>query len=81
MSTCIFVITGLAIFLSITENLQLVTKANASIIGTEIFSYIGYVFRPLVLVWFIIFAKGEPKGKWKILFYAPIVICAIIYMA
>ena len=80
MSTCIFVITGLAILLSITENLQLVTKANASIIGTEILSYIGYVFRPLVLVWFIIFAKGEPKGKWKILFYAPIAICAIIYI-
>ena len=80
MSTCILVITGLAILLSIEENLQLVTKANASIIGTEILSYIGYVFRPVVLVWFIIFAKGEPKGKWKILFYAPIVVCAIVYI-
>lgn len=80
MSTCIIVITALAIVLSIEENLQLVTKANASIIGTEILSYIGYVLKPLVLVWFIIFAKGEPKGKWKILFYTPIVVCAIIYI-
>ena len=80
MSQCIFVITALAIVLSIEENLQLVTKANASIIGTEILSYIGYVFKPLALVWFIIFANGQPKGKWKILFYAPEVVCAIIYI-
>ena len=80
MSICIFVITALTVLLSIEDNLQLVTKANASIIGTEILSYIGYVLKPFVLVWFIIFANGQTRGKWKILFYAPMVVCAIVYI-
>ena len=80
MSVCILVITVLVVLLSITENLQLVTKAHANIVGTEILSYMGYVLRPFVLVWFIIFAHGEPKGKLKYLFYAPLAICAIVYI-
>lgn len=80
MSLCIIVITALTIILSIEENLQLVTKANASVIGTEILSYLGYVLKPLVLIWFIRFANGEPRKKWKILYYLPFVACAVIYI-
>ena len=66
MSTCIIVITALAIILSIEENLQLLTKAHANVIATEILSYLGYVLKPFVLVWFIRFANGELKKKWTL---------------
>ena len=80
MSTCILILTGIALILSITENLQLYTKDIGSIVGTEILSYIGYTFRPLCLVVFVFFAKGEPKGKWLYLFLLPLLACFIIYI-
>ena len=80
MSTCIIAITALTLILSVEDNLQLYSKATSNILMTEILSYIGYTLKPLVLVWFIRFANGEPRGKWKYLFYVPLIVCAIIYI-
>ena len=79
MSICLLLIISFAIILSIDENLQLVTKDLNSIPATTVLAFLGYVLRPIVLVWFIMLSKGEPKGKWFYLFVTPILINLIIY--
>ena len=79
MSICLLLIIGFALILSIIENLQLLTKDLNNIPATTILAFLGYVLRPMILVWFVMLSKGEPKGKWFYLFVAPIIINLIIY--
>ena len=79
MSTCVISITAIVFVLSIVEVLQIYTKKIPSIPATMILSYLGYVLRPVCLVFFVIFSKGEPKGKWFYAFLIPLVINAIVY--
>ena len=79
MSTCVISITAIVFILSIVEVLQIYTKKIPSIPATMILSYLGYVLRPVCLVFFVIFSKGEPKGKWFYAFLIPLVINAIVY--
>lgn len=80
MSLSVIAITAIVFILSIVENLQLYTKDTNNIIATEILSYIGYTFRPLCLVGFIVFSYSEPKGKWLYAFLAPLLINFIVYL-
>ena len=79
MSTCIIVITALAVFLSIDEALQYFTKDTANIMATTILAFLGYVLRPVCLVMFILFSKGEPKGKWFYIFLIPLFVNFVVF--
>ena len=79
MSVCVITITALTLVLSIEETLQFYTKAIASIPGTMILSFLGYTLRPICLLFFIIFSRGEPKGKWFYAFIVPLVVNIIVY--
>ena len=79
MSVCVITITALTFVLSVEEALQLYTKDIASIGGTMFLSFLGYTLRPICLLFFIIFSKGEPKGKWFYAFIAPLVVNIVVY--
>ena len=79
-SIYIFTLTGVALFLSITEIFEQYFKDVGAAEATTVVAFLQYVLRPICVVLFIYFSKGEPKGKWKILFVAPLFINFIIFL-
>lgn len=79
MSICMIAITGLVMVLSLDEILQVYTKDTNNIIATTILAFLGYVLRPACLLLFIALSNNIPKGKWKYLFIAPLLLNLLIY--
>ena len=80
-SVCIIAISAVAVLLSFADWLQSICKDYNNIMGATIFSFIGYVIRPLTLIWFIFLSGGEPKTKWgKVLFSIPFTVNLIVFI-
>ena len=73
-------ITGIAILLSITEVLEQHFKDIASVEATTVVAFLQYVLRPVCVVLFIFLSKGQPKGKWSIVFTIPLMINFVIFL-
>ena len=78
-SVCLIVITGLALFLAISESLEDYFKSRDNVLGPTIFSFLGYTLRPICLIWFIFLSQGEPKGKRIIPFLIPAILNIVIF--
>jgi diguanylate cyclase (GGDEF)-like protein len=80
VSILILIITGLALFLSITESFEIYLKEGNAEIPATLVAFFEYILRPAVVVLFIFLSQGEPKGKWLIPFFAPLVINLVIFL-
>ena len=79
-SEFILAITGIALFLSITEALEQHFKDIASVEATTVVAFLQYILRPVCVVLFIFLSNGQPKGKRAIVFTIPLMINFVIFL-
>jgi len=79
-SKYILVITGITILLSIAETLEEYFKSIAAAEATTFVAFLQYILRPVCIVLFIFLSKGQPKGKFSILFLAPLIVNFVIFL-
>lgn len=81
MSTCIIIITALVGTLAILETFQNVAEDNGNLFATTFIGFLGYVLRPICLIFFILLSKGHPKEKkWILLFSIPFAVNLLVYL-